>query len=180
MMNKASLSTVRSIEAVIDAIGRATSWLALLIIVLMTFNVLLRYTFNYGTVWAQELEWHLMGALILFGMSYASLKDGHVRVDLFYVHYSEKTKYLVDVLSLLLQIGICCVIIWLSMNYVEQSYSIGEISADPGGLPYRWAVKALLPIGFALLLIQSIGALLGLCLHDQKKTGQENREAPHA
>ncbi|OGB03391.1 MAG: C4-dicarboxylate ABC transporter permease [Burkholderiales bacterium RIFCSPHIGHO2_12_FULL_61_11] len=170
MTNRASLLTVRSIEAVIDAIGRAASWVALLIIVLMTCNVLLRYTFNYGTVWGQELEWHLMGALILFGMSYASLKDGHVRVDLFYAHYSKKTKLLVDVLSLLLQIGICCVIIWLSMNYVEQSYSIGEISADPGGLPYRWAIKALLPIGFTLLLIQSIGELLRLCMCNQEKS----------
>ncbi|MFC7298307.1 TRAP transporter small permease subunit [Herminiimonas aquatilis] len=171
MTNKAIWSTVRSIEAVIDAIGRATSWLALLIIALMTVNVILRYTISFGAVWSQELEWHLMGALILFGMSYALLKDDNVRVDLFYANYSARTKYLVDLLSLGLQIGICCVIIWLSINYVQQSYSIGEISSDPGGLPLRWAIKALLPIGFGLLLLQSIAALLKLIAQHQEKEG---------
>jgi TRAP-type mannitol/chloroaromatic compound transport system permease small subunit len=169
MTNETISPTIRSIEAVIDTIGRATSWLALLIIALMTCNVLLRYTISFGAVWAQELEWHLMGALILFGMSYALLKDDNVRVDLFYAHYSAKTKFLVDVLSLLLQIAICCVIIWLSFNYVQQSYSIGEISSDPGGLPFRWAIKALLPVGYALLLLQSVGALLRCIAHYQQR-----------
>lgn len=171
MTIKAGLLAVRSIEAVIDMIGRATCWVGLLIIVLMTCNVLVRYIFNYGAVWAQELEWHLMGVLVLLGMSYALLKDDHVRVDLFYAHYSEKMKFLVDVLSLLLQIIISGVILWLSMNYVEQSYSINEISPDPGGLPFRWAIKALLPLGFALLLMQSIGALLRLWILNHEKSG---------
>lgn len=164
MTPKAILLTARSIEGVIDMIGRATSWLSLAIIMLMTCNVVLRYTLSFGAVWAQELEWHLMGALILFGMSYALLKDDNVRVDLFYAHYSKKTKFLVDVLSLLLQIAVCCVILWLSISYVIQSYSINEISSDPGGLPFRWAIKGLLPIGFALLLIQGVGALMRLCI----------------
>lgn len=171
MTNKTILSTVRSIETVIDTIGRTAAWLALLIIVLMTCNVILRYTISYGAVWSQELEWHLMGALILFGMSYALLKDDNVRVDLFYAHYSARTKFLVDLLSLSLQIGICCVIIWLSSGYVQQSYSIGEISSDPGGLPFRWAIKAMLPIGYGLLLLQSIGALLKLLANRQEQQG---------
>jgi TRAP-type mannitol/chloroaromatic compound transport system permease small subunit len=164
MANKAHVLTVRSIEAVIDVIGRATSWVALLIIALMTCNVVLRYTLNYGAVWAQELEWHLLGVLVLFGMSYALLKDDHVRVDLFYARYSPRAQFFVDVLTLLLQIGISLIIIWLSLKYVEQSWSIGEISSDPGGLPFRWAIKALLPIGFFLVMLQSLGALLKLFL----------------
>lgn len=174
MTNKMNSLTVRSIETVIEAIGRVTSWVALVIILLMTCNVALRYTFDYGSVWAQELEWHLMGVLVLFGMSYALLEDDNVRVDLFYAHYSAKMKFLVDVLSLLLLIAICSVIIWLSINYVEQSYSIGEISSDPGGLPFRWAIKALLPIGFGLLLLQSVGALLRLFIMNGEHREEHN------
>lgn len=166
---QAHVLTVRSIEAVIDAIGRATSWMALAIIALMTCNVVLRYTLNYGAVWAQELEWHLLGVLVLFGMSYALLKDDPVRVDLFYARYSARAQFFVDVLTLLLQIAISALVIWLSLKYVEQSWSIGEISSDPGGLPFRWAIKALLPIGFFLVMLQSIGALLRLYL---KRTEQ--------
>ena len=58
----------QGIERAVDLIGRATSWIALAIVVLMATNVVLRYLFSYGTVWAQELEWHLLAPLILFGL----------------------------------------------------------------------------------------------------------------
>jgi TRAP-type mannitol/chloroaromatic compound transport system permease small subunit len=150
-----------AIERVVDLIGRATSWLALVIIVLMATNVVLRYLFSYGSVWAQELEWHLLAPLILFGMSYALLHGEHVRVDVLYANFRPRTKLIVDVISQVLCILISMIIVWLSVKYVSQSYLVGETSADPGGLPYRWALKALIPIGFMLLILQSFALLLG-------------------
>jgi TRAP-type mannitol/chloroaromatic compound transport system permease small subunit len=151
----------KTIERAVDLIGRATSWLALVIIVLMATNVVLRYLFSYGSVWAQELEWHLLAPLILFGMSYALLHGEHVRVDVLYANFSARTKLIVDVISQVLCILISLIIVWLSVKYVSQSYLVGETSADPGGLPYRWALKALIPIGFVLLILQSFALLLG-------------------
>ncbi|MCA2997018.1 MAG: TRAP transporter small permease subunit [Burkholderiales bacterium] len=151
----------RVIERAVDLIGRATSWLALVIIVLMATNVVLRYLFSYGSVWAQELEWHLLAPLILFGMSYALLHGEHVRVDVLYANFRPRTKLIVDVISQVLCILISMIIVWLSVKYVSQSYLVGETSADPGGLPYRWVLKALIPIGFILLILQSFALLLG-------------------
>jgi TRAP-type mannitol/chloroaromatic compound transport system permease small subunit len=151
----------KTIERAVDLIGRATSWLALVIIVLMATNVVLRYLFSYGSVWAQELEWHLLAPLILVGMSYALLHGEHVRVDVLYANFSARTKLIVDVISQVLCILISLIIVWLSVKYVSQSYLVGETSADPGGLPYRWALKALIPIGFVLLILQSFALLLG-------------------
>lgn len=150
-----------AIERFIDLTGRATSWLSLVIVVLMAVNVVLRYLFSYGSVWAQELEWHLLAPLILFGMSYALLHGEHVRVDVLYANFSERKKLWVDVLSALLCIVISLVIIWLSLNYVQQSYVIDEKSADPGGLPHRWILKALIPLGFVFLVLQSVAVLMG-------------------
>jgi TRAP-type mannitol/chloroaromatic compound transport system permease small subunit len=152
----------KTIERAVDLIGRATSWLALVIIVLMATNVVLRYLFSYGSVWAQELEWHLLAPLILFGMSYALLHGEHVRVDVLYANFSARTKLIVDVISQVLCILISLIIVWLSIKYVSQSYLVGETSADPGGLPYRWMLKALIPIGFILLMLQSFALLLGV------------------
>jgi TRAP-type mannitol/chloroaromatic compound transport system permease small subunit len=149
------------IDRFTDAIGAAVSWLALGIVVLMAINVLLRYFFRTGSVWAQELEWHLLVPLILFGMSYALRHGEHVRVDILYARFSARSKHLVDLISALLAIAICALIIYLSLGYVEQAYSIGETSSDPGGLPYRFALKALIPLGFALLLVQSIAGAIG-------------------
>lgn len=149
------------IERFVDAIGRVTSWLTLAIVVLMAINVLLRYLFNTGSVWAQELEWHLLSPLILFGMSYALLHGEHVRVDVLYADFSPRTKLIVDIVSALLCIAISLMVVWLSLGYVQQSYAVAEQSADPGGLPYRWVLKALIPAGFVLLALQSFAVLIG-------------------
>ncbi len=150
------------IERAVDLIGRATSWLALVIVVVMATNVVLRYLFSYGSVWAQELEWHLLAPLILFGIPYALLKGDHVRVDVLYAKFSERNQLRVEVVSQVLCILIAAAIVWLSLNYVGQAYAIDEKSPDPGGLPYRWVLKALIPLGFALLALQSVATLLGV------------------
>ncbi|MGH8702374.1 MAG: TRAP transporter small permease subunit [Burkholderiales bacterium] len=149
------------IERFVDIVGECTSWLAIVIVALMATNVLLRYLFSTGSVWSQELEWHLLVPMILFGTSYALRHGAHVRVDIVYGKFSERNKVIVDLVSALLAIAISALFIWFSLHYVEQSYVIGEQSQDPGGLPYRYLLKALIPIGFALLLAQSIAVALG-------------------
>ena len=166
---------VARIEAFIDGVGRATRWLTLAMIALVATNVLLRYAFSFGSVWSQELEWHLLAAVILFGMSYALQRGDNVRVDVFYAGFSPRTKFIVDVISALLLLAIALIFIKLSAAYVMQSYAIGETSADPGGIPMRWAVKGLIPLGFALLALQQVGALLRLFI-----ARRERLNAAHA
>jgi len=149
------------IERFVDLTGRATSWLALVIVVLMSVNVLLRYLFSEGSVWAQELEWHLLSPLILFGMSYAMLHGEHVRVDVLYAGFSERRKLLVDLLSTFLCIAVSVAVIWLSLQYVQQAWVIDEGSPDPGGLPHRWIIKSLIPLGFFILILQCVASALG-------------------
>ena len=159
------------IERLVDVVGECTSWLALVIIALMATNVLLRYLFSIGSVWSQELEWHLLAPLILFGMSYALRHGEHVRVDILYAKFSDRAKLYVDLLSALLCLALSVLVIWFSLQYVQQSYVIGEQSQDPGGLPYRFLLKALIPTGFALLLLQSIASALGSIEKLRKSNG---------
>jgi TRAP-type mannitol/chloroaromatic compound transport system permease small subunit len=148
------------IERLTETVGVCTSWIALVIVVLMATNVLLRYLFSTGSVWAQELEWHLLVPLILFGMSYALRHGEHVRVDILYGRLRPRAQAVVDLVAALLTVAISALIIWFSLKYVGQAYSIGEGSPDPGGLPHRFVIKSLIPIGFALLLLQGIAAAL--------------------
>jgi TRAP-type mannitol/chloroaromatic compound transport system permease small subunit len=67
---------------------------------------------------------------------------------------------MVDLFSALLTIAISVLIIWFSVKYVQQAYAIDEGSPDPGGLPHRYLIKSLIPVGFALLLLQSIAVAL--------------------
>ena len=149
------------IDRFIDVTGACTSWVALVIVLLMATNVLLRYAFSVGTVWAQELEWHLLVPLILFGMSYALRHGEHVRVDIVYSRFSTRQKTIVDLVSALLIVAVSVLVIWFSLHYVQQSYVIDEGSPDPGGIPHRYLIKGLIPVGFTLLLLQGIANALG-------------------
>jgi TRAP-type mannitol/chloroaromatic compound transport system permease small subunit len=153
---------LRSIESFIDRIGRLTAWVALTMIGLVALNVVLRYSLSLGSVWAQELEWHLLAALILLGMCHALQRGDNVRVDLFYAHYSPAVKFAVDIASALLTIAVALLFVYLAWAYVVQSYSIDEGSPDPGGIPYRWIVKALIPLGYGLVALQQVAHLMRL------------------
>ena len=143
------------VDRIVDAIGRACAWLTLAIVVLMAIDVLLRYAFSIGSVWAQELEWHLLAPLVLVGMTYALQKGDHVRVDIFYAKYPPRRQALVDLFSALLALAFALLVIRYSLRFVAQSYAVGEISSDPGGLTHRWLLKALIPAGFGLFGLQA-------------------------
>jgi TRAP-type mannitol/chloroaromatic compound transport system permease small subunit len=173
-MQKASLVIAERIESVIDLFGKVASWLTLSIVLLIVVNVILRYSMSLGSVWAQELEWHLLAAMILFGISFSLLRGDNVRVDLFYANYTPQKKYIVDLVSAILTIIIAVFFVKLSINYVGQSFSIGEKSPDPGGIPMRWLVKSLIPIGFSLLALQGFAEMLRVIMNRPSKEGKEH------
>jgi TRAP-type mannitol/chloroaromatic compound transport system permease small subunit len=163
--------TASAIEALIDATGRLTLWLALAMIALVAVNVLLRYAMSLGSVWAQELEWHLLAAMIMLGIGHALQRGEDVRVDLFYARYGPRARWWVDLASLLLLLAMALLLFKLSLGYVAQSWAVDERSADPGGIPWRWAVKSLIPLGFGLVALQAVAATIRMLL------GQPAREA---
>jgi TRAP-type mannitol/chloroaromatic compound transport system permease small subunit len=144
------------IDGFIDLVGRITAWSSFALAVVMASNVLLRYAFNTGSVWSQELEWTLMSPICLFGMSYALRHGEHVRVDVLFASFSERNKQLIEFITALISMVFCAIVIWLSWSYVAYSWNIGEGSPNPGGIPARYLLKSLIPIGFALLLMQSV------------------------
>jgi len=148
------------IDAAIDLIGRIAAWAVFALVVVMAGNVLARYGFSTGSVWAQELEWHLMAPIALIGSAYALRHGEHVRVDVLYAAYSPRGKAVADLVAAVLCLLVCLIVTWLALPYVAQSFANNEGSANPGGIPFRWALKALIPIGFALVALQSLAELL--------------------
>ncbi|WP_205617155.1 TRAP transporter small permease subunit [Pelomicrobium methylotrophicum] len=149
------------IDAFIDWVGRTTSWLTLILVLLIATEVLLRYAFSLGAVWAQELEWHLLAVIALWGIAYTQKEDAHVRVDIFYQGYRQRTRDWVEFLSaVFIMAPISFYVAYLSIPFVEHSHAIGEISPDPGGLTHRWILKSFVTSGFLLLGLQSLAIAL--------------------
>lgn len=160
---------IESVERLIDRIGRLTLWIVLVMIGLVAGNVLLRYSLSLGSVWAQELEWHLLAALILLGISHALQRGDNVRVDVFYATYSARTKFIVDLVSLALLLAVSLLFIKLSIPYVMQAYGIDERSPDPGGIPGRWLIKAFIPLGYVLVAVQCGAAIARRVLIERQR-----------
>ncbi len=144
------------VDLTVDLAGRLASWLTLGLVLLVAFNVLARYLFSAGTVALQELEWHVLALIALVGMSYGINRGDEVRVDMLYARYGPRTKAVVDAVSAVLMLLVALYLAKLSLGYVAQSYRFNEGSPDPGGLPYRFVLKAAIPLGFALLALQAV------------------------
>ncbi|MEM6830084.1 MAG: TRAP transporter small permease subunit, partial [Bacteroidota bacterium] len=143
------------------AIGNAVSWLSLALIVIIVVDVFLRYVFNVTSAVSFEMEWHLFGTLFLLGAAYALQQDRHVRVDVFYQHFSAKGKAWVNLIGTgILLVPFCVVALIESVGFVVNSYSFRETSPDPGGLPARYVIKSAIPIGLFLLLLQGISLIV--------------------
>ena len=152
------LKLERGFDKFADAIGYLTAFVLVLMILNVTYDVVMRYFFNTGSIAMQEMEWHLFSVVILLGISYTLKEDGHVRVDLIYDRLTEKKKARVNMIGAILFILPVALLIGIeSIPYVVESFNSNEQSGDPGGLPYRWIVKSFIPLSFFLLIITTIG-----------------------
>lgn len=154
-------TAVAGIDGFTDKLGQIISWCNLLLVAAVCLVVLLRYWLNTGSIALQELAMYLH-ALIFLGASSYTLKQGeHVRVDVFYNRMSEKQKALVNSLgTLFLLIPVCLLIGFMSWDYVAQSWSIQEKSADPGGLPFIYLLKSLILVLSGTMLLQGVAEFL--------------------
>lgn len=141
-------------------VGRLSAILLLLLVANVFYDVIMRYVFNDVSIGMQELEWHLYSAVFLLGVSYAMSIDGHVRVDFLYERLSPRRRAVIDVVgTLLFVLPFCLLVAGYGVGFAAESHALGETSGDPGGLPYRWLIKAVIPFAFALVVVSAIGFL---------------------
>jgi len=147
----------RGIDTMNEWVGRGVAWVTFLVVVVVFTDVVMRYAFNTSFVFIQELEWHLFAFIFLMGAGYTLLKDGHVRVDIIYQRLSPKAQAWVNFIGVLFfLLPGCYMVIATSLNFVYTSWTVLEGSPDPGGIPYRFLIKATVPAGFILITLQGI------------------------
>ena len=162
-MRSLVLNLISKIDSFTEYTGKCISSLVIVLVILVGFDVSMRYLFNSGSIAIQELEWHIFSIIFLLGSAYTLKHNEHVRLDILYNSklVSEKMRVWFDILGgLLILLPFCLLIIISAWPFVMQAYTHGEISPDPGGLSSRWLIKAAIPIGFFMLLIQGISELL--------------------
>lgn len=150
----------RLIDALNERIGHAANWLVLAACVISAGNALMRYGFSLSSNAWLEIQWYLFAGMVMLGAANTLRINGHVRVDVFYSHYSERTRLWLDLLGgVLFLLPMAVIIGWLSWPLFINSYQVGEVSGNAGGL-LRWPVKILIPLGFLLLTLQGVSEII--------------------
>lgn len=145
----------------VNFISKTICWCYFALVVAIIVQLVLRKGFANGLIALEELQWHLYAVGILFGLSYAQIKNTHIRVDIFHQSFSDKTKAVIEITGLLfLAFPFLVTIFWHSLPFVYDAWRIGESSASPSGLPMRWLIKAVIPASTALLMISMMSSLL--------------------
>ncbi len=148
------------IDRGINRLGDVISWCVPAMALLVLAVVVLRYGFNTGAIAAQESVQYLHAAVFMLGAAIALGADQHVRVDIFYRGFSERQKAWVNALGhVVFTLPLCALIGWGSMDYVIDSWSAKEASPEPGGLPFVFLLKTLIPVMALLLALQALAQL---------------------
>lgn len=152
---------VQLIDAFTNRCGRILAWLTLGMASVTALVVVLRYGFNIGSIMAQESVIYMHGALFLLGAAYALKTGAHVRVDIFYQNFGPRARAWVDSLgAIIFLLPLCAFILASSWNYVAESWSMGEVSPEPGGIPAVFLLKSLIPLAAINLALQGIAEVL--------------------
>lgn len=145
------------VQRVVAAVGKAVSWLTLVMVLLMFLVVVMRYGFNLGWIWLQESVTYLHASVFMLVAAWALQDDAHVRVDIFYRESSPPRKAVVNLLgTLLLLVPFCLFLLIIAWEYVAASWRLLESSLEAGGVPAVYLLKSLILLLPALLLVQAV------------------------
>ncbi|MCV2402064.1 TRAP transporter small permease subunit [Marinomonas sp. C2222] len=157
MLNK----LVRFAETISHYTGKCVAWLTLGMMLLTCLIVLLRYGFDFGSIALQESVLYLHAMVFMLGAAYTFKDDEHVRVDVFYRGFSATKKAGVNVIGgVFFLLPFTLYTAYLSANYVGASWNVLETSPQPGGLPFVYLLKTLIPVMMISLIIQGIADIL--------------------
>ena len=169
------MNTLLRLSALIDAlnekIGLLACWLVLFACLISAGNALLRYGFSISSNAWLEIQWYLFGGIVMLGAASTLRTNQHVRVDVLYSRYGERTRLWVDLIGgLMFLLPVAGIIGWLAWPMFINAYTIGETSSNAGGL-LRWPVKLLVPTGFLLLTLQGVSEIIKRAAALAGKTG---------
>jgi TRAP-type mannitol/chloroaromatic compound transport system permease small subunit len=148
------------IDRLNERVGHAFYWLILVTVLISAANAVVRKVFNYSSNGLLEIQWYLFSATFLFLAGYTLLRNEHVRIDVIAGRLSKRTQTWIDIFgTLFFLFPMAILVMWLSWPVFVDAYVRDEVSTNAGGL-IVWPARLLVPIGFALLVLQGISELI--------------------
>lgn len=135
--------------------GKVVQWLCVILILVLSYEVTMRYVFNAPTVWVMQTAMMIGGAIITLGWCFVQQQKSHVRVDLFYGRLSSKGQALVNVLgSLVFFFPFVGILTYRSFTQFLYSVAMSERMPETAWYPPVYPIKLVIFVGFLLFLLQ--------------------------
>lgn len=145
------------------AVGKASAWLTLFMVIVTFAVVVMRYVFDAGLIWLQESVVYMHAFVFMVGAAYTLQQEEHVRVDIFYRAMSSRRRAWIDLIGVLVfLLPLCVFLVWKSLSFVELSWQLHEASRESGGMPYPLVplLKSILIVMPVMLGLQAVSMLL--------------------
>lgn len=177
------LALSKLIDKMNSGIGWVMMWMIFASTVISCINAIVRKVFDVGSNAFLEVQWYLFATSFLLAAGYTLLNNEHVRIDVISSRFSKRTQIWMDIVGFLVfLLPVCVAILWFSMPFFLNGLRSGEVSANAGGL-ILWPVYLMLPLGFALLMVQGFSELIkrfaflqGLIDDPTAKKGEKSAE----
>jgi TRAP-type mannitol/chloroaromatic compound transport system permease small subunit len=156
----ALLAFSRTVDWINEAVGKTTTWLILIVVLISAGNAVFRYAFDWSSNGLLEIQWYLFSAIFLLCAGYVLKKNEHIRIDVIAGRLSERAQNWIDVFGIVaFLLPMVLLTMYLSWHVFTNAWVSGETSPNPGGL-IRWPVRLMLPVGFFFLLLQGLSELV--------------------
>lgn len=154
------MSLSRLIDQANEKIAGLVSYALLAAVIICAGNAIVRYVANYSSNAWLEIQWYLFGAVFLLAAAYTLKRDEHVRVDVVVGRFSRRTQVWIDLFGFIFfLLPVCALILWYAIPFAHLSVTSAEMSSNAGGL-IVWPAKLLVPIGFAMLVLQGVSEII--------------------
>ncbi|MFY9699591.1 MAG: TRAP transporter small permease subunit [Rhodoplanes sp.] len=150
----------RALDGIVVWIGEASSWIWTILMLLIIVQVVQRYVLGLGSIQMEEAQWHLFAIGFMLGLGLTEMRERHVRIDVLAETMPLRVRLWIEMIGIVVfLLPFCIFVIWWSVPYVIESWRADEISAAPGGLPYRYLLKGVITVAFALLAMTGVSRL---------------------
>jgi len=169
----------RVLDGIVRTVGEWSSWIWTILMLLIVIQVIQRYVIGLGSIQMEETQWHLYAIGFMLGLGFAELRERHVRIDVFAEMFPLRLRYWIEIVGLVVfLLPFCVFVIWWSIPYVIESWQVGEVSAAPGGLPFRYLLKGVITIAFVLLAMTGVSRLSRVVAALRLQADRDARDVP--
>jgi TRAP-type mannitol/chloroaromatic compound transport system permease small subunit len=150
---------LKTIDRISEQSGKAVSFLIIFLVVVVLFEIFVRYLFNSPTIWAHEIAQMIYGAYVILLGAYVLQRGGHVNVEILYGRFRPRTKAVIDLFTWLLFFYFCGLLLWKGGDMAWDSFLVRETEPTSFAPPV-YPIKMMIPLGALLILLQGLAKFI--------------------